>query len=171
MESDPERSSAPTIAVIGSFRKFLDEVTEASSIFRDAGVVVTSPKDGTVLDAEVEFVRFPSDQTDHDDATVQSIAMHRILSADAVYVVAVGGYIGKTTCYEIGRIVQLDRPLYFDTRPLDLPIHVPAGAVVAPSEFAQIVTDGTLKRWSEWADGPNHGLERDLLLDRPDPLL
>jgi hypothetical protein len=56
---------------------------------------------------------------------VQTIAMHRILRAELTYVIAPEGYVGRTTCYEIGRIVQANQPLYFSHHPRDLPLLVP----------------------------------------------
>ncbi len=165
------QTAAPTIAIVGSFRQFLADVSSAREVFVQAGVVVTSPRDSVVIEPGIDFVRFPSDREDLDDATVQTVALHRILGADAVYVVAPAGYVGKTTCYELGRIIQLDRPLYFSEMPCDLPVHVPPGAIVTPAELADVAADGSFKRWSEWGDGMNHELERDLLEARPDTSL
>jgi hypothetical protein len=61
---------------------------------------------------------------------VQTVALHRILRAHFVFVVAPDGYVGRTTCYEIGRIIQSRRPLYFSERLKDLPIRVSDGHVM-----------------------------------------
>lgn len=66
---------------------------------------------------------------------IEAIAMHRILRADMVYTHAPGGYVGKTTCYEIGRVLQAGRPLYFSEEPRDLPIAVPETAIVPASDL------------------------------------
>jgi hypothetical protein len=56
----------------------------------------------------------------------QSRTLGRIIAADLTFVTAPNGYIGRTTCYEIGRLVQARRPLFFSERPKDLPIQVDA---------------------------------------------
>jgi hypothetical protein len=125
----PAEGRQRTVALIGSFRSHLAEVTAAARTAVAAGWRITSPRSDTVIEPGIEFVRFPSDPVEWDDPTVQTVAMHRILRADLVYVVAPGGYIGRTTCYEIGRIVQAGRPLFFSDQPRDLPIRVDPAAV------------------------------------------
>lgn len=113
------------IAVIGSFRQHNTQIQLVCSLLRSAGAIVTSPISCEVLEEGVDFVRFTTDSSDWSDAAIQSLALHRILRAELVYVVAPMGYIGRTTCYEIGRIIQLQKPIYFSERPMDLPIRIP----------------------------------------------
>ena len=47
----------------------------------------------------------------------------KFFASNAVYVININGYIGKTTSYEIGRIIE-KIPLYFIEYPKDLPICV-----------------------------------------------
>lgn len=154
---------APTVAVIGSFRRHLSSVNDACGAFRAAGLRVTSPLDDSVLEKGIEFVRFPSDDAAADDAMVQTIALGRILFADAVFVVAPEGYVGRTTCYEIGRVVQADRPLYFDTHPLDLPIRVSDSHVVPATTVASLILDSKAVPLSTDPDDEYNQLERGLL--------
>lgn len=121
-----------SVAVIGSFRKYNSEIQAVCDEFRGAGLIVTSPQDATVLEPGIPFVRFRKDDADWSDQEIQALALHRIMRADLVYVVAPQGYVGRTTCYEIGRIVQRGRPVYFSAPPNDLPIHVPEESVVPP---------------------------------------
>jgi len=102
---------------------------------------VTSPLGTGILREGIPFVRFESDANRHSDSLVQLIALHRILRADFVYVVAPEGYIGRTTCYEIGRILQARRPLYFSEQPRDLPIHIPETHVLPLSTICHLLAE------------------------------
>ncbi|GAB1511728.1 hypothetical protein JCM33774_37700 [Actinophytocola sp. KF-1] len=91
-----------TVAIIGSFRQHYPDVLVAWLEFRDAGWEVTSPLGSQVIEEGIPFVRFRTDEPAWDDPTVQTAALHRILRACLTYVVAPGGYVGRTTCYELG---------------------------------------------------------------------
>jgi len=124
------------IAIIGSFRKYYSEVVNAITIFESAGCVVSSPASSWLVDADAEFVRFASDPPDCDDVEIQFRALTNILKSDAVFVVCPSGYVGRTTCYEIGRIHDRGIPLFFSDPPLDLPIPVSANVVADASIIA-----------------------------------
>jgi hypothetical protein len=117
------------IAIIGSFRKHYDEVLAVIDTFSSAGLEVSSPARSRLMDASVEFVRLASDPPDSADVEIQFKALQKILQSDAVFVVCPEGYVGRTTCYEIGRIHDRGIPLFFSSLPLDLPIPVPASSV------------------------------------------
>jgi hypothetical protein len=116
--------SARSVSIIGSFRQFYDDVLRAWQSFTTAGWHITSPRGSPIIQPGIPFVRFVTDPVDWDDATVQTATLHRILRADLTYVVAPQGYLGRTTCYELGRVIQANQPVYFSDRPLDLPIVV-----------------------------------------------
>lgn len=147
-----------SVAIIGSFRQYYDEVLAAWTVFRAAHWVVTSPLGSTIIEAGIPFVRFLADNPDWDDATVQTVALHRILRADLTYVVAPSGYVGRTTCYELGRVLQARRPVYFSAQPDDLPLAVPAEWITSPAglvrRFRQSAPDPifhrTCGRYAEW---------------------
>jgi len=126
-----------TVAVIGSFRQHFDKVREAAVVLRQQGWEVTTPV-GEVLDSSRRFVRLSGDDEAHDDITVQSVALQRILAAEVVYAVVPGGYVGRTTCYEIGRVIQAARPLYLSERPDDLPIYVPDAHILPPQQLSRL---------------------------------
>jgi hypothetical protein len=126
----------PSVAIIASFRRHYEPVLAAREVFISHEIEVTSPKGSSIIKLGIPFVRFLSDPHQAPDCVVQSTAVHRILRADAVYVVAPDGYVGRTTCYEIGRVVQAGRPLYFSESPKDLPICVPDDHVVSPETLA-----------------------------------
>lgn len=153
----------PTAALIGSFRRHYLEVLEVHTALTAQGVTVTTPTGGSILDLRARFVRFDTDKVGHSDEHVQCLALHRILRADAVYVVAPQGYVGRTTCYEIGRCMQAGQPLYFSERPADLPIAVPASHVVTPSVFAACILDRTVSPMIPFLDKELADYERRLL--------
>jgi hypothetical protein len=105
-------------------------------VFIDAGWDVRSPQSVSVLVAGIPFVRFDTDPAAWGDPAVQTRTLHRILSSDVTYVVAPDGYVGRTTSYEIGRVIQADRPLYFSDAPKDLPIAIPSRAVAKAAILA-----------------------------------
>src|ERR1044071_756506 len=102
-----------TISSIGSFRQHYRDVLAAWLEFANAGWVITSPLGTPIIEGGIPFVRFESDEPSWDDPTVQTVALHRILRAELTYVVVPGGYIGRTTSYELGRVMQANQPVYF----------------------------------------------------------
>ena len=84
---------------------------------------------------------------------MQSYALPRIMHADAVYVVLPGRYIGRTSSYEVGRIIQAERYVYFSEEPHDLPIRVPKEYVVGAEQLANIILGKNGKLGSLHAEG------------------
>lgn len=80
-----------SIAVIGSFKQHNRLVQQTCEALRSAGIRVTSPRGQEILTEGIDFVRFDSDNATWSDPAIQSLALHRILGADLVYVVAPGG--------------------------------------------------------------------------------
>jgi len=154
-----------TVAVIGSFRQHNDVVQQVCTILRNSGIEVTSPVGANLVEEGIPFVRFSSDNVDWSDPTVQSLALHRILRASLTYVVAPHGYVGRTTCYEIGRLIQAKKPLYFSARPQDLPVLVANEFIVDATELVRLIlTTGWTPSWLfRDASGMVDRLERDLL--------
>jgi len=155
--------SARSVSIIGSFRQFYGEVLHAWRSFADAGWHITSPCGSPIIRPGIPFVRFVTDQVDWDDATVQTATLHRILRADLTYVIAPRGYLGRTTCYELGRIIQADQPVYFSTRPDDLPITVPDEHVVSVVDLVRrLSVDCPQPLFADSATA-NHGWECQLV--------
>lgn len=152
----------PSVAVIGSFRTHnYGGVMEIIQLLKNAGFEVTSPT-GAAIVGGTEFVRFETDAVHLSDPEVQSVTLERIFSADVVYVVAPEGYIGRTTCYEIGRIVQRRQPVYFSSQPDDLPISIPKGFIMSTSEFIGAFAQGARPSWL-FEQGANFDVERRLV--------
>lgn len=130
------------VAIIGSFQRSDNYAVVQSlvSLLRDNGFRVTSPDGSSVVDKRDGFVVFSSDDSRLTNQKIQYDTLEKIFSADAVYVVNVGGYIGRTTCYEIGRVLERRQPLYFYSRPNDLPICLTEEFIITPNMFIDIVS-------------------------------
>ena len=48
-------------------------------------------------------------------------------------------HIGKTTGYEIGRLVERKIPLYYKEPPVDIPLYVPEGSIIGVEEFVSYI--------------------------------
>ena len=158
-----------TIAIIGSFKQHNLQIQRLCASLRASGVTVTSPQGVGVIQEGVEFVRFHTDNPGWSDPAVQSLAVHRILRAELVYVVLPNGYIGKTTCYEVGRVIQAGLPIYFSHQPLDLPLHVPTNFIFDETTLLANLTD---PKWNpDWlfVNDSDHAseLERELIAGTP----
>jgi hypothetical protein len=132
---------AVSISLLGSFRRHYSEVLSAAQIFQESGMEILSPSLSRVLDTNVEFVRFASDPLEATDHEIQLRTLRSILSSDLVYVVAPDGYIGRTTCYEIGRVHERGIPAFFSEYPKDLPIVVRSESVVKPGLLAKEIAE------------------------------
>ncbi len=137
-------------------------------LFTDLGVQVTSPKGAAIIEKGIPFVRFASDTREWDDSMVQTVALHRILRAHFVYVVAPRGYVGRTTCYEIGRIIQARKPLYFSETPDDLPMKIPSDNICTPSQIAELIRARAFipQALYVFPTSRQSQLEQDLLMNR-----
>lgn len=89
------------------------------------------------MDPSADFVRFTTDPAQLSDAEIQAVTLERIFDAQLAYVVAPSGYVGRTTCYEIGRLFQARRPVAFSERPNDVPIMIPDRFIGIPETIAR----------------------------------
>ncbi|MFD4671822.1 hypothetical protein ACFWNN_18965 [Lentzea sp. NPDC058450] len=112
------------VAVIGSFRQHYDEVVAAVVELVESGLTVTTPPISSITNPGELFVRFELDPPHVSDGEIQAATLKKILSSDAVYVVAPNGYIGRTTCYELGRVHEKGVPVFYSEVPVDLPLEV-----------------------------------------------
>lgn len=158
-----EGSSMLKVAVIGSFKRHYVSVLQAIEDFRKAGWEVTSPAGAAIIQPGINFVRFTSDEETLSDSEIQTVTLRNIFSAQMVFVVAPGGYVGRTTCYEIGRLVQARKPVYFSEQPLDLPIEVAPNFVGSATALVERFAGGDRPEWLfEFAAGALYDGERDL---------
>ena len=158
-------ATSPSVAIIGSFKTLAryGAVLEAIAAFRDGGWTVTSPAGSRVLEPGIDFVRFETDSPDMSDAEVQSTTLERIMSANLAYVTAPDGYVGRTTCYEIGRLIQADRPVFFSEMPLDLPVRIDPAFVAAAAALARDLKGREIPKLFETGDDPSSITERRLI--------
>ena len=137
-----------SVSIIGSFRKpdHYNVVKKAVMYFKQAGLIVLSPKGSKVCRSIEDFVIFDTDESSLSPAEIQMVTLDKIIHSDAVYVCNVNGYVGRTTCYEIGFCLSRGIPLYFLSMPNDLPIPVSADNILSIEAFCQMVLDGQAKR-------------------------
>ena len=126
-----------SVAIIGSFQKYYEGVLEVIALFRKNGFQVTSPYQSRITDARQGFVIFEADDNSLTDDEIQTDTLRKILNADAVYVFNPNGYVGKTTCYEIGILMAKNKPLYYLERPDDLPVPVANFQIISPQDFIE----------------------------------
>lgn len=157
-------ANKPTVAVIGSFKteERYRAVLESIEAFRGEGWRVTSPAGSPVIEPGVDFVRFTTDDPAMSNAEVQSRTLERIMSAALTFVTVPKGYVGRTTCYEIGRIVQARRPIFFSEMPADLPIRVDRKFIANASAVARTFKDRRVPTLFEDGDDAVSAVERRL---------
>lgn len=133
-----------SVAVIGSFQKFYEDVCGLISVFRKNGFNVTSPYLSQITNSRYGFVIFEADDQTLSDDEIQTDTLRKILNADAVYVYDLPiegktppdkGYIGRTTCYEIGILMAKNKPIYYLYPPDDLPVPITSEQILDPQTF------------------------------------
>ena len=114
------------------------------------GLNILSPVGSNVCKSIEDFVIFETDNPDYSPEEIQMITLEKILNSDAVYVCDFNGYVGKTTCYEIGFCCSRNRPLYFLEKPKDLPILVDESQIISPEDLGKIVLNNEQKVYTEF---------------------
>jgi len=140
-----------SVAIIGSFQKYYDDILKLIALFKRNGFHVTSPYQSRITETRLGFVIFEADDESLTDDEIQTDTLRKILNADAVYVYnpkltpeANGGYVGKTTCYEIGILMAKNKPLYYLEQPDDLPVPVAKSQIISPQKFIhRLMSNGT----------------------------
>lgn len=125
--------------IIGSFRKYYDDIVDAIGLFNKAKIEILSPKISKIINPTEEFVILESDDRNLSNEDIQLLVFHRAFRSDFIYVWDPDGYIGKTTCYEIGRMIDKDIPIYYLERPLDVPIYVSESSIISVEQFVDII--------------------------------
>src|SRR5215472_1317609 len=133
----PPPAPAVSVSIIGSFRQHYPLVVHAAQELAALGISVRSPKICKIINPGGEYARFETDPPETPDQLIQAVTLAKILSSDLVYVVAPGGYVGRTTCYELGRIHERSIPVYYSAMPRDLPIEIPAGSVLCVHDLGR----------------------------------
>ncbi|MFD9584869.1 NUDIX domain-containing protein [Streptomyces sp. NPDC059980] len=128
----------PSVSLVGSFRQHYPQVVKAAQTFTDAGFTVESPPISPIV-KHGQFVRFECDPPLSSDHAIQAATLKKIFTSDFVYVVNPGGYIGRTTAYELGCVNERGMAVFYAEPPDDLPIEVPEGTVVSPEDLVHAI--------------------------------
>lgn len=123
------------ITIIGSFRKYYKEICNLINQFEENGIEVMSPKKSFIVDNVDGFVILNSDEKNQKPFIIQEHVFENIQSSEAVYVWNPEGYLGNSTCYEIGKIMGMGKPIFFKEEPRDLPIRVEKDMVKSLNEM------------------------------------
>lgn len=135
------------ISIIGSFRRFPEEIKEFAEKLESCGLEVLSPKFKSITKDDDGFVYFDTNNQDYRPEEIQMIALKDILQSDLVYIYNPKGYIGKTTSYEIGFCFSKQKRLFYLDEPKDLPIPVHKNQIVKPSEFLGLINNNSLNEY------------------------
>lgn len=125
------------ITVIGSFKKYYEDICNLIDLMDKHGVRVLSPKKSRIVENIEGFVILESDDRNCQPYVIQEHVFDNISKSNYVYVWNPGGYLGNSTCYEIGKIMGMEIPLFFKESPKDLPLKVDDCQIKNPSEFIE----------------------------------
>lgn len=125
--------------IIGSFRKYYDDILTAICIIEKNGHSILSPKKSKIIRNKEGFVILASDNSNYSEIDIETIVLHRLFQSDFIYVWNPNGYVGKTTCYEIGRATEHDIPIYYSNYPKDIPLYIPKGSVINLNDFVTYI--------------------------------
>lgn len=118
------KKSKMNITIIGSFRKYYDDICNLIDILNENNINVLSPKKSFIVDNIDGFVMLDTDKRDQKPFIIQEHVFENIGKSSLVYVWNPEGYLGNSTCYEIGKIMSMGKMLIFKEHPKDLPIEI-----------------------------------------------
>jgi len=128
-------------SLIGSFRRHYPQVRHAAAQLEAAGVAIRSPSIAVIVNPGDSYVRFDSDSPDCSDLLIQAATFERLYASDFIYVVAPGGYVGRSTAYELGQIHARGIPVFYSERLDDVPFGAPSWSVASAEDLARQVHD------------------------------
>jgi len=152
-----------TIGLIGSFRKNFDEIVAIKQYFQDNNLHVNNPIGNNLTKQGCLFVRCHGDNENDDDSMIQTKAIARLFKCDLVYVFVKDHFIGKTTCYEVGRLLQRGIPLYFSEKPDDFPLYIPSKRIISKEEVLYLAINGFETVFYSENNHPNEKLENEII--------
>lgn len=127
------------ITVIGSFKKYYEDICGVIDIMERNDVGVLSPKKSRIVKDIEGFVVLESDDEKSLPHMIQEHVFHSIRKSDFVYVWNPNGYLGNSTCYEIGKIMEMGKPLFFKEVPVDLPVKIDSSQIKDPEELVKCI--------------------------------
>ena len=80
-----------TASIIGSCKQFYNDISKIRDELVKNNIEVKSPLGNSILEEEIEFVRFDIDEKTHSDELVQSVTLERIFASNAVDVFSPNG--------------------------------------------------------------------------------
>lgn len=140
----------------GSFRKHFAEIKRVSGIFASAGIEVIAPEFSEIVGSKEGFVYLKTDNQHDDPRLVELLYLRNLKKLGPngfSYFVNPGGYIGKSTSYELG-IAQLSNVrCFFMAPPADHPAYIHKNSIWSAQRLAEYITErGSL---------PNPQIKRD----------
>jgi hypothetical protein len=132
------------ITIIGSFRKYYNEICLLIDDFEKAGIRVLSPMKSYIVKELNGFVLLQSDNKSIKPYQIQQRVFENAKNSDLIYVWNPDGYIGVSTAYEIGRIAEMNKTIYFKEKAKDLPIFIPDQNVKNPDQIIDLCLDNRI---------------------------
>lgn len=123
------------VTIIGSFRKYYEDICELIDKFEQSGIEIMSPKKSFIIDNVDGFVVLNSDIKTEKPFIIQEHVFENIRKSDVVYVWNPKGYLGNSTCYEIGKVMEMGKLIMFKEFPKDLPIRVENSMIKSVEEM------------------------------------
>lgn len=134
------------ITIIGSFRKYYEDICEIIDKFEQNGIEIMSPKKSFIVNSVDGFVVLNTDAKTEKPFIIQEHVFENIKKSDAVYVWNPKGYLGNSTCYEIGKVMEMGKLIIFKEFPNDLPIRVEKSMIKSVEEMISWLNNETSKR-------------------------
>jgi hypothetical protein len=129
------------VTIIGSFRKYYDDICSVIQMFEQNGIRVLSPKISFIVKDLDGFVVLKSDNSSNKPYEIQQKVFDNIEKSDFVYVWNPGGYVGLTTAYEIGRVAEKGLCIFFKEKVRDLPIYISEDYIKSPEQFVNYLNN------------------------------
>ena len=94
-----------------------------------------SPQKSFIVDDIDGFVILDTDEKNQKPFIIQEHVFENIKKSQIVYVWNPDGYLGNSTCYEIGKITEMKKTIIFKELPKDLPIRIENKMIKNPEEL------------------------------------
>lgn len=131
----------------GSFGRDFLEIQRVARLFESVGIQVLAPKLGKLHESVGGFALF-EDEVNKDPRLVELEYLHNLKKLGPngfSYFVNPGGYIGKSTSYELGIAQLTNVRCFYMEKPDDHPVYVHKNSLWSAEDLASyIVTNGSL---------------------------
>jgi len=136
----------PINAVVsGSFHRHMSQIAEAVADLHAHNVIVLSPSDPRVVDANGAFLFVASDRH-RSIRLVQDRHLACISEANFLWLVCPDGYVGQSASLELGYAIGQGIPIYGTTLPNDLTLRQYISVVDGPHEAARLAKSTSHKK-------------------------